>query len=273
MAIVSVLAALLFPVFSSARAAAYQTACASNFRQAGLAANLYFGDNNEGMIPAAYNGNNDANALNDRRWPQILGAYISDRRIFKCPSDSMPWPRPPAMFDPDLLGVDARAYDYSVAKLSNLGYNYLYLAPIIRVGNLQTSMPRSLGAISNVSQTIFGVDSVSDVTDSGRPVGGGNHLVVPPCRYQQIGPTQIDTFYYGQGIEVIVGSFAWEKTPANKFREYGGAWPWHNGRMNVLFVDGRVKPMAPTSLVKGCTLETAVTGVIMDTGGYEWDLQ
>ena len=267
------LAALLFPVFASARAAAQQTACSSNFRQAGLAANLYFGDNNEGMVPAAYNGNLSANAHNDRRWPQILGAYLPDRRIYKCPVDPMPWPRPPGVFDPDLVQVDAQSYEYGIAKLSNLGYNYLYLAPIVRFGNDRTSMPRSLGAIASTSGTIFGTDSVRAVTDSGKPIGGGSHLIVPPCRYQQVGVSQIDSFYYGQGIEVIVENLDWEKTDNNRFRKYGGAWPWHNGQMNVLFIDGHVKLMTPSNLVSGCTLESQATGVIIDSGSYDWDLQ
>lgn len=272
-AILAVLTAILLPVFTAARRSAFASVCLSNFKQAGLAANLYFNDNNEGMLPAAYNGGPTADAFNDRRWPQILNAYIGDRRLYKCPADPKPWPRPPATFDEDLLRVDAIAYDYAVAKLSNLGYNYLYLAPIVRIGSERHSMPRSLNAIESPTNTIFGVDSVEAVTPSGLPSGGGSHLVVPPCRWKQSGGSQIiDSFFYGQGIEVVLGETEWEKDSQNKFTEYGGAWPWHMGRMNVLFVDGRVKPMTPSRLVAGCTIEYQPQGVIVDSGRYDWDI-
>ncbi|MBL8059241.1 MAG: prepilin-type N-terminal cleavage/methylation domain-containing protein [Chthonomonas sp.] len=272
-AIIAVLAAILFPVFSSARRAAFASVCLNNFKQAGLAANLYFNDNNEGMLPAAYNGTSGANALNDRRWPQILNAYMGDRRLYKCPADPKPWPRPPATFDQDLR-VDAIEYDYAVAKLSNLGYNYLYLAPIVSIGSNRLSLPRTLGNILTPSGTIFGLDSVESVNQAGFPSGGGSHLVVPPCRWKQEGGSQVlDSYYYGQGIEIIADLPGWAKNSQNKFTEYGGAWPWHTGRMNVLFIDGHVKPMTPSRLVAGCTIEFQPQGVIVDSGRYDWDLQ
>ena len=44
MAIIAILAAILFPVFASARAAAKKTACLSNMRQIGMAVELYMQD-------------------------------------------------------------------------------------------------------------------------------------------------------------------------------------------------------------------------------------
>lgn len=273
-AIIAVLAAVLAPVFLSARRSAFASVCLSNFKQAGLAANLYFNDNNDGMLPAAYNGGTNATPFNDRRWPQILNAYIGDRRLYKCPADPKPLPRPPATFDEDLLRVDAIAYDYEVAKLSNLGYNYLYLAPIVNIGLKRTSLPRSLNAIENISGTIFGVDSVEAVSAAGNPLGGGSHLVVPPCRWKRVGTSQIvDSFYYGQGIEIVESESSWEKNSQNRFMEYGGAWPWHMGKMNVLFVDGRAIAMTPNSIIAGCTIDTQPEGIIIDSGRYDWDLQ
>ena len=46
-AIIAVLAALLFPVFSAARGKAYSTQCLSNLRQIGLAIELYTSDYDE----------------------------------------------------------------------------------------------------------------------------------------------------------------------------------------------------------------------------------
>ncbi len=272
-AIVAVMSAILFPVFMGAREAARQTVCASNYRQAGFASTLYLGDNNDGFLPAAYNASLSANSTNDRRWPQLLRAYLPESLVFKCPSDPTPWPRPPATFDPDLVTGNAAAYDYQIAKLSNLGYNYLYLAPIVNLSGRRTSMPRSIGMVTRPEETVFGVDSAFDVDQTGRPFGGGSHLVVPPCRFQQNGTAQVDTFFFGQGIEVVVADLAWSKDGSQNLREYGGAWPWHRGRMTVLFVDGRAKPLSPTQLARGCNVENAFQGVIVDPNNYNWDLQ
>ena len=70
-AIIAVLAALLFPVFSAARAAARRTACISNLRQLGLALQMYKQD--YGELPPHLSTINDS--------------YVRDPRIFVCPSD------------------------------------------------------------------------------------------------------------------------------------------------------------------------------------------
>ena len=44
-AVITILAAILFPVFAQAREAARQTSCASNLRQIGMAARMYMQDN------------------------------------------------------------------------------------------------------------------------------------------------------------------------------------------------------------------------------------
>ena len=51
-AIIAVLAAILFPVFASARAKARQTACLSNLKQVGLAVQMYAQDY-DGIFPYA----------------------------------------------------------------------------------------------------------------------------------------------------------------------------------------------------------------------------
>ncbi len=53
-AIIAILASIMFPVFSRARAAARKAACASNLRQIGTAFELYVSDNDE-CFPYVYN--------------------------------------------------------------------------------------------------------------------------------------------------------------------------------------------------------------------------
>jgi prepilin-type N-terminal cleavage/methylation domain-containing protein len=70
-AITSVLAAILFPVFAQARASARRTACISNLHQIGLALDLYRQDY-EGLPP---------------HLSAITPVYLTDPRVFLCPND------------------------------------------------------------------------------------------------------------------------------------------------------------------------------------------
>ena len=90
-AIVAILAALLLPVFLSARAKAYRTQCASNLKQIGLAMTLYESDNEEKLMPghllampSPVNGNDYAG------WAGACNAYVRAPRVFACPTDTTP---------------------------------------------------------------------------------------------------------------------------------------------------------------------------------------
>lgn len=116
-AIISILAAILFPVFSQAKETAKQTVCASNIRQIGLAAQLYLNDHDDMWVPMAtydplpgyapiemwfgYDNNNAGleggfhgriyePAQNPIR-PGKLDPYIKGRGIIRCPSMPSQW--------------------------------------------------------------------------------------------------------------------------------------------------------------------------------------
>jgi prepilin-type N-terminal cleavage/methylation domain-containing protein len=72
LAILGILAALLFPVFSRARSMARRTACVSQLRQIGLATQMYRQDFDE--IPP--------------RLSLLNPTYASSSQIFVCPNDS-----------------------------------------------------------------------------------------------------------------------------------------------------------------------------------------
>jgi len=100
MAILAIIAAILFPVFSRAKAAAKKTACISNLKQMGQAILMYMGDNDDifpNAIDAAdryrpeiWAGMPEFMAqipympmMNEALWP-----YAKDKAIFRCPADS-----------------------------------------------------------------------------------------------------------------------------------------------------------------------------------------
>jgi len=107
-AIISILAALLLPVLSSAKAKGKQTACFNNLKQLGICWMMYAGDNDSKLVvnlplagplgAAASNGvpvwmpgnmMNAQQATNTQLLVQgILYPYAGQAAIFHCPSDS-----------------------------------------------------------------------------------------------------------------------------------------------------------------------------------------
>ena len=93
-AIIAILAAILFPVFAQAREKARATSCLSNFKQVGLAAQMYQQDY-DGYWPLWWNG--DENHIGDpnygRYWAGQLDPYTKNFQIRKCPSDPYQTPK------------------------------------------------------------------------------------------------------------------------------------------------------------------------------------
>ncbi|MCK4323640.1 MAG: DUF1559 domain-containing protein, partial [Armatimonadetes bacterium] len=82
-AIIAILAAMLFPVFARAKGKAQQTVCLSNLRQLGLACQMYASDY-DGWLPRDYYACN-SNTTHNRLVGQIQ-PYIENMDILYCPS-------------------------------------------------------------------------------------------------------------------------------------------------------------------------------------------
>ena len=104
-AVLAILAALLFPVFSRVRAKARQTQCLSNLRQLSLATFQYAQDSDDrypyGGDPGDLDTDSWKNWKGGKYWPAILqmqdhdqylsnvmAGYVKDRDLWRCPSDS-----------------------------------------------------------------------------------------------------------------------------------------------------------------------------------------
>lgn len=104
-AIVALLAALLFPVFSKVRERARQTQCLSNLRQLGFATFQYAQDYDDrypyGGDPSDLNTNSWQSWKGGKYWPAIqemqanqqtlpnvMAAYVKDRDLWHCPDDN-----------------------------------------------------------------------------------------------------------------------------------------------------------------------------------------
>ena len=82
-AIIAILASILFPVFSRAREKARETHCKSNLHQIGVAIQMYATDWDE-LLPLA---NSQPSASGPPSIADVLQPYTRNTQIFRCPSD------------------------------------------------------------------------------------------------------------------------------------------------------------------------------------------
>ena len=88
-AIIALLAAMLFPVFARARENARRTSCQSNLKQIGLGLLQYVGDYDDKMPASAYGGvAADSNNTTAYKWMDAIFPYVKSEQLFVCPSDS-----------------------------------------------------------------------------------------------------------------------------------------------------------------------------------------
>jgi prepilin-type N-terminal cleavage/methylation domain-containing protein/prepilin-type processing-associated H-X9-DG protein len=95
-ALIVIVAALLFPVFAQARESARNTRCLSNLRQIAMAVMMYAADHDE-RLPVDLTGVRDAPAAvpcspwnPDRRIEAQIWGYVRNTEVFACPSATTP---------------------------------------------------------------------------------------------------------------------------------------------------------------------------------------
>ncbi len=145
-AIIAILAAILFPVFASAREKARSTVCLSNMKQLGTATYLYVQDYDE-TFPL------DGHTTNEDSWVFNLDAYIKNKQILRCPSDtSTNWyPRSPGTF--------------TAARFTSYGTN-MWMAPLLagESGN-GTHGYTKLASIVSPAATIYSAELSKNITE------------------------------------------------------------------------------------------------------------
>ena len=121
-AIIAILAAILFPVFAQAREKARSTSCLSNLKQIGLATTMYAQDYEETMPIATYGIIDPKLGLVQFPWSDALQPYSKSRLIIQCPDQ--PVTGDPDGFDtatpPHRFGAYAMADAMVTSTLSSL---------------------------------------------------------------------------------------------------------------------------------------------------------
>jgi prepilin-type N-terminal cleavage/methylation domain-containing protein/prepilin-type processing-associated H-X9-DG protein len=115
--IISLLAAILFPVFGRVRENARRSTCQSNLKQIGLGFIQYVQDYDEHYPLIAVNSTPPySNTTNPYGWGDGVQAYIKNVQVFQCPSEPN---RQAAGDGPDLPGYS----DYYMNRLFNGNYD------------------------------------------------------------------------------------------------------------------------------------------------------
>ena len=176
-AIIALLAAILFPVFAAAREKARQASCASNLKQLGLAFAQYQTDNDgmnapiDGYISStatwstSYGGYwsccNSAPAgqtpviptyeLSTIGWPDAIFSYVKNTQIFHCPDQDQQLPAggsSPALQDANSYGMNqgfVRSYLSGNAPLVQSGQESEVIAPSNVILLAEMYIPRQIG--------------------------------------------------------------------------------------------------------------------------------
>lgn len=279
LAIVAILVAILFPVFNKARHQAKASVCQSNFKQALMSSLLYITDYDDRYALSRYTHRLDATSENDKTWLQLILPYGHEFRIYKCPSDFTRSPLSEAVFDEDLVPGDTYTRYYRASKRSNVGYNYLYLSPLIQTQVFVSPLSRSQTEIVDQTNMIMYGDTAFKVTSLGQPVGGGSYLIVPPCRFASDSGGLFDTFRLPDvpSSALYVGDQGWQPIPEEHDESVplpsGGLFPWHFNKFTAAFVDGHVARISLGRAKIGCDVQPAWNGHIHNRQQYLWDME
>jgi type II secretory pathway pseudopilin PulG len=300
-AIIAILAAILFPVFAQAKEAAKKTSCLSNFNGMGKAFHLYMADWDDtypmvNRLPCSAVNCTGTNP-NQTSWVLDIQPYVANIRYCRCPAD------PNATdigldLDP-VTGVRTttqQARLFAWATRANHGLNSQYLSPMYRWsttqfnGSIDAFRPIKFSMVGAAAETILIIDSIWDrAATTGAPLDGGNWALDPPCRFYAPGGAGNDSFPITTGVIGVWWFGGWNPTGSQTaWNIFGGVFPFHlankaagqqtwnrrnDGIVCMSFCDGHSKAMRIDAIAAGCDVRNAWGGFIFDRDRYLWDLQ
>ncbi|MEP6754726.1 MAG: prepilin-type N-terminal cleavage/methylation domain-containing protein [Chthonomonadales bacterium] len=210
-AIIAVLAALLFPVFAGARKKAQQTTCASNERQIGLALGMYEQDFDQTYPNFRFWPLDSKPGITNEphSWRSAIFTYLNNNQVLRCPANH----------DNDKVSYDPQ-------------FNISYAA---NVAQSPKDFPVFPPALDSTGSGVFGKDLSPGVKSSS---------VIKPGECIAI----VEIAHVPDSLFVVDIATDFDSSP---HRYSDCLFLGHNGLGNYLFVDGHVKALKPTATYRG----------------------
>jgi len=223
--IISILAAILFPVFARAREQARKASCQSNLKQIGLALMMYVQDYDE-TYPASSMGYYLPGTTNGTFWYHVLQPYAKSYQVFVCPTSG-----PVSDWTHYTGGLAGMKFSYGI---NNGGTSFNFTTGVARgFGNSLNGQgtpngtgggPLKMAVVQNPSEVVFAGDAGSNGRSNMNLIGYGSDSYIPVLHGGQVGPFNTTDL---QPVDMSQG---------------GG---------NYLFADGHVKFIQARKLISG----------------------
>lgn len=218
MAIIGILAAILFPVFGRARENARRTSCLSNTKQIMLGVIQYTQDYDERFPPIISAGTING-VYTEHGWFMKIEAYTKSKQIFKCPSD------------PNTLNMRLQNGQPAESK-----FPVSYAANILTIQNPAANAVNQggipMGIVVKPASTVY-------LADSGTLTAATNQMSVRGIKYNSDGlPTQEKS-----GCPLMDTPNNASNGGSTTDNNWCGPYPRHLGMTSVGFMDGHSKAM------------------------------
>ena len=246
-AIIGILAGLLLPALSRAKATAKSIASLSNLRQIGLGLQLYVDDSDD-RYPGHSSLSSETAALGKprTRWPDYVFPYLQSEAVYLSPNLT-PAEKPRMVKSFAHTVADGPTETDRTLYYGGYGYNYQYLGNNRQPNGAAPFHARGT-SLRNPARTVTVGDTkgarLGDPANDYGHEGSGVYVLDPPLGSVLLGsqgsrkgssePGPGNAYYEG-GAD---GSDAHRATPASR----------NNGRVNVGFADGHAESLKPEAL-------------------------
>ena len=223
LAIVALLAALLFPVLSHVREKSRQAACVSSLHQLGLALSAYTIDYDEQLPTSKITALDTGNIA----WAGQIYSHIRSTGTFRCPTDST-------------VGSELSVFSYGLnANLAAASSLAALSAPARTV--LLFEVSGDTAAITDYAEGQTNVSSPPQVSAAGNGANGGL------ANLTGLGPKSTESAQYATGILDNSEAFTLLPPDLDQYQNPGR----HSGNANFLLTDGHAKWTAATAVSAG----------------------
>jgi prepilin-type N-terminal cleavage/methylation domain-containing protein/prepilin-type processing-associated H-X9-DG protein len=228
-AIIGIIAALLFPVFAKAKLQSWKVTAISNAKQLSYANQLYSGDSDDVVCPyfSGFDVASHTYSGEQRYWPQLVSAYISPVTGHGEYGQALAEDLPKVFFDPVEPFKNQSSGTFKLGIISSWGVSDDLVDWFAPIGITPSKRPASFSQIANPSECIHLVETNDWLLNKGFP---GNAISLSYFDYE------------GTGAIISVDAPHHSESTGNS-----GADP--KGHNIVVFCDGHVKSIVAGRLL------------------------